>query len=575
MIYKKLKQYAPEKIGFAYMGIFLSLAAAVFTVLSYNYMYKFLEQIIVYRQIDDAIPMAWKIVMFLMVGAIVYFFSVLSTHVLAFRLETNLKKEGMKHLMKASFTFYDRNESGRIRKLLDDNTVMTHMSVAHLIPDLSSAVFVPIFGTVLAFIIDFRLGILMLATIILGMVMIQQMMGDKTFMESYMNASEKMNAGSVEYVRGINVLKIFKTNVTALKEFYKSVVDYSDLALKYSMSCRRWYVLFQLFFNAIFLVTLFLPYFSNENIMVSLTKFMFYVVFNGIIVVAFMKVMYVGMYVFQANTCIDKIENLFNEMDVHKMEDGDVEDIEDYSVEFKNVSFGYEDALVLENLSFKLEAGKKYALVGASGSGKSTIAKLISGFYKLNSGEILIGKHSLESYSEKTIAANIANVFQDAKLFKTTIYENVKIGNKNADHKAIMEAMHLAQCDDILAKFPERENTVIGAKGVHLSGGEVQRLTIARAILKEASIVIMDEASAAADPENEYELQKALLNLMKDKTVIMIAHRLSSIKNVDEILVTEGGKIIERGSHDELMNKDSRYKLLQEEYMRANEWRVR
>ena len=229
---------------------------------------------------------------------------------------------------------------------------------------------------------------------------------------------------------------------------------------------------------------------------------------------------------------------------------------------------------MLKDVSFTLKQNHSYALVGASGSGKSTIAKLISGFYKVDEGVIRIGGQPLEEYSEKAVLENIAFVFQDVKLFKTSLYENVALADPSADHEKVMEAFRRAGCDSILDKFKERENTLIGSKGVYLSGGEKQRIGIARAILKNARIVIMDEASAAVDPENEHELQKAFAELMKDKTVIMIAHRLTSVRNVDEILVIEGGKVIERGSDKELMAGDSRYKFFQDMYAQANEWRV-
>ncbi len=575
MIYKKLRNYAPERMWCAYLGILFSVAAAALNVFSYYHIYHFLEKVIVKSDMDGAIPIAIKIIVFMMISTVVYFGSVWLTHALGFRLETNLKKEGIRHIMNASFSFFDKNESGRIRKMLDDNTVLTHMSVAHLIPDLSSAVFTPIFCAVLAFYVDWHLGVLFVATFLLGGMFITKMMGEKSFMEQYMKSAEKMNAGAVEYVRGIPVLKIFRTDIKALKDFYKSVTEYSKLALEYSMSCRNWYVLFQVFFNGIFLIVMFMYYIIDSDPKVFLTKFMFYAVFSGVIFISFMKIMYVGMYVFQANSCIEKIEGLFDEMKAEKMDYGVIREIAGNDIEFKDVTFGYNDNKVVENLSFTLEAGKQYALVGASGSGKSTIAKLISGFYRLSGGKIMIGSHALEEYTEEAIAANIANVFQDAKLFKKSIYENVLTGNPDASREQVMEALHLAQCDDIIAKFADRENTVIGSKGVHLSGGEVQRITIARAILKNAGIIILDEASAAADPENEYELQRALSNLMKNKTVIMIAHRLSSIKNVDEILVIEEGKIIERGSHSDLMEQNSQYRKLQNEFMCANEWRVR
>lgn len=574
MIYKKIKEYVPEKYYYTYAAIFMAFVAAVLLIGSYYYMYEFLKSIIIDENVEGAIPIAVRILTFLICNTLVYFFSVWVTHAIAFRLETNLKKKGLEHLMRASFSFFDKHESGKVRKIIDDNTVLTHMSVAHLIPDLSTAAFAPVLGMGLAFYIDYKLGIIFTTTFLLGFLFLVKMMGNQGFMEKYMEALDNMNAGAVEYVRGIQVMKIFKTDAKNLKEFYRSVVDYSIMALKYSMSCRRWYVLFQVIFNSTFLIVLFMYYMGNPEPRVFLTKFMFYVLFNGILMVSFMKIMYVGMYVMQASTAIEKIEQKFAEMDERKLESGSLTGFNGNTIEFKNVSFGYENDMVIEDLSFTLEEGKTYALVGASGSGKSTLAKLISGFYSLDKGEIHIGGNDVTKYSEKVLSRNIANVFQNAKLFKRSIYENVRLGKPDATREEVMEALHMAQCDEILNKFEARENTIIGSKGVHLSGGEVQRIAIARSILKDAGIVILDEASAAADPENEYELQKALSNLMKNRTVIMIAHRLSSIKNVDEILVIEKGKITERGSHAELMGRDSHYKVLQNQFMTANEWRV-
>ena len=574
MIYKKLKKYVPERIGFAYAGILMALVAAALSIASYYYLYGFLRKIIVDTDVAGAVPWAVRVVVFLIANTLVYFAALWTTHALAFRLETNLKKEGIRHLMDASFSFYDKNESGRIRKIIDDNTVMTHSSIAHLIPDLTTAVFIPVLGIPLAFYVDWRMGVLFTVSFLSGMLFIKKMMGDQNFMTQYMAASDKMNSGAVEYVRGIHVLKIFKTSVQSLKEFYRSVTEYAELALQYSLSCRSWYVLFQVFYNAVFLVTLFFGYWGDTDPRVQLAKFLFYALFNGVLYLALNKVMYVGMYNYQAAACIEKIETLFDEMGEKKLSAGQLEKMDSYSIEFRNVTFGYDEKEIIEDLSLTLEEGKTYALVGASGSGKSTLAKLISGFYKLDSGQILIGGHDISEYTEQTLTQNIANVFQDAKLFKKSIYENVRLGDPGASRDQIMEALHLAQCDEILDKLENRENTVIGSKGVHLSGGEVQRIAIARAMLKDAKIVILDEASPAADPENEYELQLAFSNLMKGKTVIMIAHRLSSIQGVDEILVIDDGKVIERGSHRELMESDSTYRKLQEEFMQANEWRV-
>lgn len=574
MIYRKLKEYAPERLAFAVIGIALAFLAALLSIASYYMLYRFLVKIIADGDIRGAVPVAFRVVALLAANTTVYFFSLWATHVLGFRLETNLKKLGIQRLMQASFSFYDRNDSGRIRKIIDDNTALTHTSVAHLIPDLSTAVFVPVLGAALAFAVDVKLGLLFLITLVLGLYFIQRMMGDRQFMKRYMEAQETMNAGAVEYVRGIHVLKIFRMNAASLREFHGAVLAYSDLALRYSMSCRRWYVVFQVFFNAVYLSAMFFYSARSGEPREFLAKFMFYVMFHGILFISFMKVMYVGMYVFQANSAIGKIETLFHEMEEKKLPRGAVEEMSGFDIEFRDVTFGYGEERVIEKLSLALPAGRTYALVGSSGSGKTTLAKLISGFYQTDGGEIRIGGRALSEYSDGAFARNIANVFQDARLFQDTIYENVRAGRRSASREEIMEALHLAQCDEILSKFAGREETVIGSEGVHLSGGEMQRITIARAILKNAGIVILDEASAAADPENEYELQRALANLMKGRTVIMIAHRLSSIKNVDEILVIENGRVAERGSHGELMRGDTRYRRLQEEFMRANEWRV-
>ena len=574
MIYKKLKTYVPERLGFAFCGIVLALVAAALSIASYYDLYHFLQKVIVDTDMEGAVSLAVRVVILLISNVVAYFLALWATHILAFRLETNLKKQGIRHLMSASFTFYDKNESGRIRKIIDDNTALTHTSVAHLIPDLTTAVFVPIMGIPLAFYVDWRMGVLFAVSFLSGMFFIRNMMGDRNFMEQYMAASDKMNAGAVEYVRGIHVLKIFRTNVQSLSEFYRSVTAYADLALQYSLSCRSWYVLFQVFCNAVFLVTLFFGYGGDAQPRVFFAKFLFYALFNGVLYLALNKVMYLGMHVYQAASCIEKIETLFGEMEEKKLPAGQRETMERTDIVFRNVTFGYGEKKVVKHLSLQLEAGKTYALVGASGSGKSTLAKLISGFYLLDEGQILIGGYDISEYSEQARARNIANVFQDARLFKKSIFENVQMGRPGAGRDEVMEALHLAQCDEILDKLEKREHTVIGAKGVHLSGGEVQRIAIARAILKDAKIVILDEASAAADPENEYELQRAFSNLMRGKTVIMIAHRLSSIAGVDEILVIDEGSVIERGSHRQLMAHDSVYKKLQEEFMQANEWRV-
>ena len=576
-IYKKLFKYVPEKKYLAYISMFLASIAAILAVGAYYILWNFLYALLVTKNVNNAKLTAIIIVSFLVCNILFTFFATWASHLLAFRLETNLRKTAITHLMEASFSFFDTNASGKIRKLIDDNAAETHTIVAHLIPDNTNAILMPILLFVVMFLADWQLGLLLLVITIIGVFQVKFMMGEKTFMKTYMKALERMNAEAVEYVRGIQVVKIFRGTIQSFKAFYDSVVSYSKDVLAYTISCRIPWVSFQVIMNMCIVFTIpfaiiYLNYGASVNLIIA--KVIFFACSAGLLLSSFMRVMYVGMYNMQAGQVVTKLENLFDEMEKNKLEHGKEERFENFNIEFKNVSFGYGDENILKSLSFSLPEKKTYALVGSSGGGKSTIAKLISGFYKVKEGEILIGGKNIVMYSKEALMKNIAFVFQNAKLFKTSIFENVKMGNPEATDNEVMQALKAAQCEPILSRFKEREKTLIGSKGVHLSGGEIQRIAIARAILKNAPIIILDEASAATDPENEYEIQQAFSALMKDKTVIMIAHRLSSIKNVDEILVIENGNVIERGSDEALQKQAGKYKTLQDLFSKANTWRI-
>ncbi|WP_308545037.1 ABC transporter ATP-binding protein [uncultured Sneathia sp.] len=576
-IYRKLFAYVKEKKHFILLAIFFSVVSAFLTVFAYYYIYKFLYDLIIQNKLENSKYLAIRTVVFLILGALAYGISGVFSHLVGFRLETNLRKKGIEGLSKSSFRFFDLNPSGKVRKILDDNAAQTHQAVAHMIPDSSQAFIIPILTMVLSFVVNIRVGIiLVLLTIICGGIL-AAMMGESKFMEIYQKSLEKLSAESVEYVRGMQVIKIFGMKVKSFKNLYKSIKDYSKYAYDYSNSCKKAYVWYQWIFFGLILILIIpivfmLPILGNLKVLlIDLIMTLF---LSGVIFVSFMRIMWFSMYIFQANYAVDSLEKLYESMQKDKLEHGSLEKFENYDIEFANVTFSYDKKIVLKELSFKLESGKYYALVGSSGSGKSTIAKLISGFYRVDNGSIKIGGKSIEQYTEKSIVDAISFVFQDAKMFKISIFENVLLAKSNASREEVMNALHLAGCDTILEKFKDRENTIIGSKGVYLSGGEVQRIAIARAILKNSNIIILDEASASIDPENEYELQRALKNLINGKTVIMIAHRLTSIRKVDEILVIENGQIVERGSDKELMSKDTKYKKLQEKFDSANEWRV-
>lgn len=577
-IYGKLFRYVPRMKYFGILAIISSIIASFFTVGGYYYIYKFLVEVISSGDLERAKVYAFRTVLSITIGFLVYILALSFSHLLGFRLETKLRKRGIDGLTRASFRFFDLNPSGKVRKTIDDNAAQTHTIVAHLIPDNTKAMLEPILLITLAFAVSIRVGIAIIILLIFSAYLLYSMMGEQEFMKVYQKSLDDLSAETVEYVRGMPVVKIFGASMTSFKNLHKCITDYSKYAYEYSKSCKTPYVVYQWFFFGLMAIlsiplVFFMtgvenkPYFAIELIMLLFL--------SGLLFVAFMKIMWVSMYVYQANYAVDNLEKLYEEMGKDKLDFGAETVMENASITFENVTFGYNEKNVVENLSFSLEENKTYALVGSSGSGKSTLAKLISGFYKVDGGVIKLGGKPIESYTEESLIKNISFVFQDSKLFKKTIYENVALGREGASKEEVMKAMKLAGCDEIIEKFPEKENTMIGSKGIFLSGGEKQRIAIARAILKDSKVIIMDEASAAVDPDNEHSLQKAFKNLIQGKTVIMIAHRLSSIRAVDEILVLEGGKIVERGTHSELVSGNTRYKELQAMFNSANEWRVR
>lgn len=576
-VYKKLFAYAREKVFLGYLAILLSSISVLFTIWGYYLIYKFLYNLIMLNDLAVSEKYAIKIVVVLTAGAVLYILSGVFSHMLGFRLETNLRKRGIEGLSQASFRFFDMNPSGKVRKIIDDNASQTHQVVAHLIPDNAQAFLTPILAIILGFLISTRVGLVLVILTVFAGFLLFSMMGEQKFMKIYQESLAELSAETVEYVRGMQVVKIFGASVESFKSLYNAIKSYSKYAYEYSLSCRKPYVLYQLIFFGLAAILLPVVVYATDMLGDSdmlLVELLMLFFLSGVLFVSFMRIMWVSMYVFQGNYAVDTLEGLYEDMQMDKMKHGEYEVFKDCNIEFDHVSFGYNDNMVLEDLSFRLGEGKTYALVGSSGSGKSTIAKLISGFYNVDKGEIRIGGVSLNEYSNEAIINNISFVFQNAKLFKTSIYENVALAKRDAKREEVMESLRLAGCQSIIDKFKAGEETVIGSKGVYLSGGEKQRIAIARAILKNANIVIMDEASASIDPDNEFELQKAFKNLMKNKTVIMIAHRLSSIREVDEILVLDEGQIVERGSDEELMSKESKYKRLQEMYGIANEWRV-
>ncbi|MDO4666750.1 MAG: ABC transporter ATP-binding protein [Streptococcus sp.] len=575
--YKRLFSYIPEQKMWAYLAIVISSLSSLSLVAALYYIYQFLQKIIFFQDFRSGSFYALIVATLMVTSSITYVLSGLVSHKVAFRLETNLRKKGIDGLMSSNFAFFDDSASGKVRKIIDDNAAETHSIVAHLIPDNAGAITAPLAILILSFLINPIIALILIFLIGISAILIKKLVGDTNLMFHYSEALENLNGATVEYVRGMQVIKLFKTSIQSFKALHQAIQNYSKIALKYAFSCRSAYVWFQVLFASyiLVLITFFVFFFPVEQQKYYLAQFLFLFSVIGLIFSSFMRVMYVSMYWHKAKNVIDKIENLYEEMTSNKVYQGENRELSDSSIEFRDVSFGYEkDLPIIQHLSFSLKPNKVYALVGSSGSGKTTIAKLIAGFYKADSGQVLLGGKPIESYSQEGIMTELAFVFQVSRLFKISIFENVQMGNPKASYEEVMKALELACCQDILDKFPQREQTVIGASGVHLSGGEMQRLAIARAILKDAKIIILDEASASTDVVNEYQIQQAFSNLIENKTVLIIAHRLSSIRGVDEILLIKQGSIIARGSDEALSQESTEYQHLKKLYASANEWRV-
>lgn len=576
--FSKLFHYAEEKKGYMIASLVLSGIATILSFVPYYYFWQILREITGSADITVIRKLSYTIFGATLLYTTTYLLSLLCSHVFAFRLETNMRKKGLHHLLNASFSFFDKNPSGRTRKIIDDNSSNTHTIIAHMLPDSVNAILFPICLLLLSFMANIYIGFLVVGAIIVSLICFKFMYAESDMMKDYMEALEDINSETVEYVRGIQVIKVFGLALESFEKLHKSILRYSVVVNRQCQSCRRPFVLFQcamMSFGALIITIAFRQIHLNTEMGEVLSLVVFFMTFAGLLQSAFMKIMFFSKNYSVGKDAVDKLEALFQEMDKNKLSNGNVDVMESYDIEFDKVSFGYEEGVdVLRELSLTLEGNRKYALVGSSGSGKSTIAKLISGFYPVTSGSLKIGGRDIREYTSQTLEKNIAFVFQNSKLFKKSIYENVKVGNPSSTHEQVMNALKLAMCNSIIDKFETREHTIIGAQGVHLSGGELQRIAIARAILKDAPIIILDEASAASDPENEYEMQQAFSKLMENKTVIMIAHRLSSIRNVDEILVIDEGKVVERGKHQDLMARETKYKASQELFHKANEWRL-
>lgn len=512
-------------------------------------------------------------------GVIFYFSALMFSHLAAFRVETNMRRYAMKKLIHLPLGFFNSNTSGRIRKIIDDNASITHSFLAHQLPDLAGSILMPIASVVLIFVFDWKLGLACLMPILASLIIMSSMMGKRgqNFMKAYMNSLEEMNTEAVEYVRGIPVVKVFQQTVFSFKNFHKTIVQYKEMVYQYSLMWENpmsaYTVIIHSFAYILVPIAILLIGHSGNPVGIIL-NLLFYILISPVFAQSIMKSMYLNQAMGEATEAINRTEKLTN---VKPLRVAAIpKPITGYEIAFKNVSFAYPGSQhnVLDNITFSIQEGKTFALVGASGGGKTTIAQLVPRFWDADTGCITIGGTDVKDIAHNELMQQISFVFQNNKLFKTSLLDNVRYGNPHATSKGIEQALEQAQCKDIISNLPDGLNTQIGVEGTYLSGGEQQRIALARAILKDAPIVVLDEATAFTDPENEHLIQQALGVLAKGKTVLMIAHRLTSVVDVDCILVIDKGKIAEQGNHNELMTKQGLYSKMWNEYQKSVQWTV-
>ena len=563
-------------------AMLLSALSALAGMLPYILIWLIVRELLEYGEITSSgnvVTYAWWAAGMAVASIVLYFAALMSSHLAAFRVESNLRKEAMRQIVRMPLGFFDINTSGRIRKIIDDNAGVTHSFLAHQLPDLAATFLVPLVAVILIFMFDWILGLACIVPVIIAMLVMGFMMNaeGRQFMKSYMTSLEEMNTEAVEYVRGIPVVKVFQQTIYSFKNFHRCIMNYNKMVFGYTRMWEKPMSLYTVIINGFVfflapLAILLIGY--SGNYASVLLNFFLFVLITPVFSQSIMKSMYLNQALGQASEAIGRLENLVAYE--HLTVVAHPQPVKEFSIQFEKVSFSYPGAnqKAVDDISFTITQGRTVALVGASGGGKTTIARLVPRFWEATEGKVLIGGINVREIAPEELMKHISFVFQNTKLFKTSLLENIKYGNPNATMEEVERAVDMAQCREIINKLPLGLNTKIGTEGTHLSGGEQQRIVLARAILKNAPIIVLDEATAFADPENEHLIQQALKELTKGKTVLMIAHRLSSITDADNILVIDKGKIAEQGTHAKLLEKQGIYYNMWNEYQQSVRWTI-
>ncbi len=582
----RLASFAGGRRYLTYASLLLSAVSAALSVVPYYYIWLILDEVLAaYPDLGDAtgiVHNGWMAVGFTVLSVALYIAALMCSHLAAFRIAKNMKKRALAHVMTLPPGAFDMMGSGKVRRIINDSAEATHTYAAHQLPDLAGSVVLPISIVVMLFFFDWRLGIACIVPIAVSIAVMYTMMGNKVlaeFMGVYQGALGDMNKEAVEYVRGISVVKTFQQTVHTFQTFKESILRYGEFASGYARWCKKRMVAYMVFANLSFAFLILAAMAITgglENVTPEfISDFLFYVVFSPLVAILLVRIMYSSEDGYKVDDALSRIDGL---MAMEPLpETGDPKVPDDMTVRFEDVTFTYpgSDRPAVEAVSMTMRPGTVTALVGPSGSGKSTIASLAARFWDPQQGRISIGGIDLRDISSKDLSGLESYVFQSNTLLRDTLLNNVRLGRPDATPEQVSEALRQAQCEDIIAKLPNGLDTPIGPGGVYLSGGETQRVAVARAILKGSPIVILDEATAFADPENEHLVQKAFEKLAEDRTVLIIAHRLTTVRNADCICVVDGGRIREIGTHAELMEEEGEYRRMWEDYQRSLTWRVK
>lgn len=588
----KLKKQSSLARLFEYAGNYkyLTILSWIFSVVSawialvpFYYIWKVIKEVLEvaphYENAGNIADYGWHAVGFAILSMALYICGLMCSHLSAFHVQANIRSQLMHHIMTLPMGFMDSDGSGKFRKIVNESSEATETYLAHQLPDQAGAIATPVGLLVLLLMFDWRLGLLSLIPVAAAFLIMGSMTGQrmKDKMTEYQNALEEMSSEAVEYVRGIPVVKTFGQTVFSFKRFQYSIEKYEKWTIAYTKELRLPMTFYTMIINAAFAVLIAVTFYvvsrggENDTFLLNL---LFYIIITPIITVTLNKIMYASENQMIVEDALKRIDGILEKKPL--AEAAEKAAPKDMSITFDHVSFRYEDAAknALHNINLEIREGEHVAFVGPSGGGKSTLASLIARFFDTTEGQIKIGGVNVRDIPSEQLMNMVSFVFQDSKLLKMSIYDNVRMGRKDATREEVMEALKNAQCEDIIEKLPDSIDTVIGAKGTYVSGGEAQRLSIARAMLKNAPILILDEATAFADPDNEAKVQQAFSKLSTGKTVIMIAHRLSSVVDADRICVLKDGEIVESGTHKELSEAQKLYAHMGDAYNKSVRWKV-